>query len=218
MSKLKYNTSNLLNKILNLKVLVLLSNLIFQGIPYMTFGEKLYKISITLFFALMFYLMMGDIILSLCFGHVLNYIVNGQFFVVYRYIGKKDTMNFSILKDFLLLIQRQSEIFNPIDILFTGSFSKGTMSRQSDLDIRIYHKAGFVNSVKSYIMASVLRFSGLLMKFPIDVYCFSDLKFLGPNKVHPSEIPVHIRGEEEFLREFPNSCQLDTQVENLVIK
>ena len=147
MSKLKYNTSNLLNKILNLKVLVLLSNLIFQGIPYMTFGEKLYKISITLFFALMFYLMMGDIILSLCFGHVLNYIVNGQFFVVYRYIGKKDTMNFSILKDFLLLIQRQSEIFNPIDILFTGSFSKGTMSRQSDLDIRIYHKAGFVNSV-----------------------------------------------------------------------
>lgn len=218
MSKLKYNSTNFITKILNFKVIVLISNLIFQGIPYMTFGEKIYKIIITISFALIFYQFTGGFILPLAIGHLLNYVINGQFFVVYRYIGKKDTMNIYALKNFILFINRKSEIFNPIDILFTGSFSKGIMSKQSDLDIRIYHKPGFINSLKSYIMASFLRFSALFMKFPIDVYCFSNLSFLGPRKISIKEIPVHTIGEKEFMSKFPNSPKINDQLEKLTIR
>ena len=41
MSKLKYKPHDFLTKILNLKIFVLFSNLLVQGIRYMSIGEKI---------------------------------------------------------------------------------------------------------------------------------------------------------------------------------
>ena len=84
MSKSKYQKKEIIYKILNFKSIVFLSNIIFQGIRYMSIGEKLYKISITLLLSLPFYLLFNNIYISLIVGHLLNYILNGQFYVVFR--------------------------------------------------------------------------------------------------------------------------------------
>lgn len=182
MSKIKYSKKNILTILLNFKIIVLISNLIFQAIPYMTNGEKIYKISITLIFTFIINSSLNNIFLSFLIGHIINYIINGQFYVVYRYLSNNETMNKEKLYSYIIFIENVSDFFNPLDIIFTGSFATGQMSRQSDLDIRIYHKRGIINSLKCYFMATFLRLTAIFMKFPIDVYCFSNLSFLGPKK------------------------------------
>ena len=215
MSKIKFNEKGFFSKILNFKPFVLLSNIIFQAIPYMTYGEKTYKIMLTLFFSFLINLFLKSFILSLVLGHILNYILNGQFYVVYRYLGQNETMNKEKLIKFIDFILKLSSFFKPLDILFTGSFSKGQMTKQSDLDIRIFHEKGFVSSLSTYFMASILRFSALYMRFPIDIYCFSDLSFLGPHKISEYEVPVHVFSDEKIMNKYPESKNYKSQL-NLI--
>jgi len=84
MSKIKYSKNNILTAFLNFKPIVLISNLIFQGIPYMTIGEKIYKVLITLIFTFSINFLLNNVYMSFFIGHILNYIINGQFYVVYR--------------------------------------------------------------------------------------------------------------------------------------
>lgn len=218
MAKIKYSKNNILTAFLNFKAIVLISNLIFQGIPYMTTGEKIYKVSITLIFTFIINFLLNNVYLSFLIGHIINYIINGQFYVVYRYLSKNETMNKEKLYSYITFIEKVTVFFKPLDIIYTGSFARGQMSRQSDLDIRIYHRQGIVNSLKCYFMATFLRLTAIFMKFPIDVYCFSNLSFLGPKKISKKEIPVHTNGKKEFLSKFPNSPKISDQLEKLIIR
>ena len=208
MAKVKYKNGNLLLDFLSLKPVVLLSNFIFQGMRYMSLGEKLYKFFITLFFSTVIFVFFGNIYISIIIGHLLNYILNGQFFVVYRYLANGRTMSRAKLEEFLILIEKNIDIYKPKDILFTGSFCRGKMSKSSDLDIRIYHNKGFTNSLRAYFFASKLRFMGLFLKFPVDVFCFSDLSFL--NKLDKIEVPVNFLNDKSILKKYPMSkkCKL----------
>ena len=174
MTKLKYKNSGLIYSLMNNKFLVFFSNIIFQGIRYMSVGEKLYKISLTIFFSLIFFQIFRIISLSIFLGHLLNYVVNGQFYVVFRYLSSKRTMSYEDLHQFINLIDKYILIFKPKDILIIGSFSRGKMGKSSDLDVRLYHNESLTDSLKAYFMATILRASGLFIKFPIDIFCFSD--------------------------------------------
>ncbi|MDB4792974.1 hypothetical protein OAG91_01970, partial [bacterium] len=85
---------------------------------------------------------------------------------------------------------------------FTGSFCRGIMSKSSDLDLRIFHDPGFANSLRAYYFASTLRLKGLLLRFPVDVYCFSNLEFL--NKLEKSEVPVSYTGSKRIQERYSN--------------
>ena len=87
MPKIKYNSGSVINKFLSYRLVVLTSNYIFQGIRYMSLGEKIYKISVTIIFSLLVFLLLNNLVISIIIGHTLNYIINGQFFVVYRYLS-----------------------------------------------------------------------------------------------------------------------------------
>lgn len=215
MTKKKYSGKGFLKKILNLKIIVFLSNFIFQGITYMSFGEKIYKISITLLFSLPFYFLNQNIYSSIMIGHLINYILNGQFYVVFRYLSSKRTMSYNDLKDYLKLINKLTKIFSPKDILIIGSFSRGKMNKSSDLDIRLFHDSSFINSIKAYFMATLLRACGLIMKFPIDIFCFSDLKFL--DKINLNEVPVNFLNHEMILNKYPTSNNYKKHIETLII-
>lgn len=215
MTKKKYSGKGFFKKILNLKIIVFLSNFIFQGITYMSFGEKIYKISITLLFSLPFYFLNQNIYSSIMIGHLINYILNGQFYVVFRYLSSKRTMSYNNLKDYLKLINKLTKIFSPKDILIIGSFSRGKMNKSSDLDIRLFHDSSFINSIKAYFMATLLRACGLIMKFPIDIFCFSDLKFL--DKINLNEVPVNFLNHEMILNKYPTSNNYKKHIETLII-
>ena len=85
MRKVKYKNKSIIFNLLNSRIAVLISNVVFQGLMYMSLGEKIYKLSITFMLALWVNMIAGNIFYSLVVGHVLNYIINGQFYVVYRY-------------------------------------------------------------------------------------------------------------------------------------
>ncbi len=68
MPKIKYKDKNFISKILSLKIVVLLSNIIFQGIRYMSIGEKIYKIFITIIFAVMINIFIHNILISFILG------------------------------------------------------------------------------------------------------------------------------------------------------
>jgi L-malate glycosyltransferase len=215
MPKIKHKDHAITSKILNLRLAVLLSNIIFQGIRYMSLGEKIYKISITLLFAFLVNIFLQNVVLSLVTGHFLNYIFNGQYYVVFRYLSSKRTMSKKDLEGFITLIERLNIFFTPKDVLIIGSFCRGEMSLTSDLDIRLYHDSGFLPSIKSYLMATTLRFYGLKRKFPIDIFCFSDLIFL--DKISKKETPVNFMNNKDFLNKYPLSKNYKKQLKELII-
>ena len=215
MPKLKYNETGIIATLLNNRITIFISNFIFQGILYMSLGEKFYKVSLTLFFSLLSYPVITNAYLSVIIGHALNYLLNGQFYVVYRYLFSSKKMDVVKLKSFLDHTHSLISFFRPLDVLYTGSFSKRKMSGASDLDIRIYHNANILSSISAYVFASWLRFYGLISTFPVDVYCFSDLNFLGPHKLNASEIPVHTLGHSKFLSLYPESISVDQNLELL---
>ena len=77
-------------------------NIIFQGILYMSVGEKTYKILITLVLSVLLHMFFRNIFASIICGHLLNYILNGQFYVVHRVFFPNANMNATMLKKYLL--------------------------------------------------------------------------------------------------------------------
>ena len=213
MPKIKYKNKSFLSYVLSLRVVVLLSNIIFQGIRYMSLGEKIYKLSMTLAFALIVYVFLDNILSSIIIGHLLNYILNGQFYVVFRYLSSKQTMSEEDLDEYIGLIEKYIKIYKPLDVLVIGSFCRGKMSKTSDLDIRLYHKNDFQSSLKAYLMATTLRFIGLWIKFPIDIFCFSDISFL--DKISKDEIPVNFLRNDNILEKYTSSVNYKEQIDKL---
>lgn len=215
MPKIKYTSKGLITKFLSYRIVVLLSNLIFQGIRYMSFGERTYKIFLSIIFSCFIYFFIPNLIISLSLGHFANYIINGQFYVVFRYLSSKQVMSMNDLTQFLSFIERDIQRFKVRDILFIGSFSKGKISKTSDLDIRIFHNDNFLDSIYAYLFATKLRLLGLLYKFPVDVFCFSDTKFL--DKINDDEIPVNFIYDSKIIEKYPNSKNIVLHMKTLVM-
>ena len=146
----------------------------------------------------------------------MNYIANGQFYVVYRYLSSNQTMSREDLDKYIRLIEKYIKIFKPLDVLVIGSFCRGKMGKTSDLDIRLYHKNDLASSLKAYIMATLLRFIGLWVKFPIDIFCFSNLNFL--EKIDKEEIPVNFSENKQFLIKYPTSTNYKNHLKGLELK
>ena len=89
------------------------------------------------------------------------------------------------------------------------------MGKSSDLDIRLYHNDSLLDALKAYFMATILRASGLFMKFPIDIFCFSDLNFL--NKINNDEVPVNFLKNDSLLKKFPTSQNYKSHLKKLII-
>lgn len=179
----------------------------------MSTGEKIYKVSITIIFTVFFELALDNILVSVFFAHLLNYIVNGQFYVVYRYFDSNANMRESDLFSYFAFIERNIIIFRPLDVLIIGGVARGSVKSTSDLDIRIYHNDKMLDSIKAYIMATIFRFYGLVTRFPIDVFCFSNLKFL--DKIREDEIPVNFMAHENIVQKYPSSLDYKAQLHKI---
>ena len=189
-------------------------NIIFQGILYMSLGEKFYKISITLLLALFLSTVFDNFVISIICGHVLNYVLNGQFYVVHRYVDSSASMKKDDLANYFLFVEKAINIFNPLDVLIIGGFSRGIIKRTSDLDVRIYHSNTVLGSTKAYLMATVFRFHGLVTRFPIDVFCFSNLDFL--DKIREDEIPINFIKNQKILEKYPLSKNYRLQMDKII--
>ncbi|MDC0585096.1 hypothetical protein OAO71_00235 [Planctomycetota bacterium] len=200
MAKKKYQKGNPLR---NHPVVTVLSYFIFQGMRYMTLGERWFKISITLTLALLLNLAGLHIGVALIVGHALNFVTNGQLPVLMRYVVSDIGLTHDRVRVALTKMQRTAPHFGIIEILIYGSFSRHVMTSTSDLDLRFQHRPGILPSVWAYCYATYIRIWANMSFIPIDVYCFTDSGFL--DRLREDEIPALLLSSQEMSAKYPDA-------------
>jgi predicted nucleotidyltransferase len=200
MAKKKYQNDK---PIKSLAVFTVVSYFIFQGTRYMTPGERWFKISLTLIFALIFRYAGLGFGVALIVGHALNFVTTGQIPVMMRYVVSDVGLNRSKVLMALEKIKATAPRFGIVEVLIYGSFCRHVMKSTSDLDLRIQHRSGVFQSIMAYFYAAYIRIWANLNFIPIDLYCFTEANFL--DRMRDDEIPALLFSSEEMCRKYPDN-------------
>lgn len=167
------------------------SSWLFQGILFMDVTEKIFKILVEILFFIPFYLIFsyyniwGSIILALICSHTLNWIFNGQIFVMLKNLELVNTEKKSF-DNCLRQITKKAEYENSIRIVaVSGSISDKGLKKTSDLDVRIIRNKGILNGFKSCSFVLRARSQAFFNKFPLDIYVFDSYEKLGVADKNP---------------------------------
>lgn len=145
--------------------------------------ERLFKLSIdVLFFTPSFLILSGyttvlvSAILAAFLAHSLNWILNGQFFVVLKNANLLDTEPERFSTYLCGLKARASVNGSVLAVAVIGSLSRGTMGEgSSDIDVRVIRKKGLLNGVMACYFLMKERTRALLRSIPLDIYVFDSI-------------------------------------------
>lgn len=187
-------------------ILLTLSSWTFQGTLYMDTTERYFKITLDLimilpiFLILNYYLnLLTSILLAIILAHTLNWIFNGQIFVLLKNLKLIKTSEQSF-KEYLDGIKIRVENENSIIAAAAyGSISREKLKETSDIDIRIIRKSGFINGFKSCVFVLKERSKSFFNKFPLDIYVLDSIDMIG----------VHIKNEKPVVIYDPNKIWID---------
>lgn len=160
--------------------ILILSNWMLQGILHADRTEKIYKLSFTLVFWLIFFLFSSyvthmtaiyTILITFVIAHSLNWLVNGNFYVliIHRLMLGKLSKNdlFSYLDILGNRIQQQHWVLYAASF---GSICKGKLKDTSDLDLTIVRKKGFKNAIYSILFAIKEKKLADFKGIPLEIY------------------------------------------------
>lgn len=160
--------------------LLILSNWLFQGIPNADKTEKIYKISFTLIFWVGFFILLHTIkdfklliLLASSFflAHTLNWIVNGNFYILFVHrllIAKLKKENlFEYLTVFEARMNQQNWAMYAASF---GSICRGQLKDSSDIDISIVRKPGLKNALASIWFALKEKKLADAKGIPLEIY------------------------------------------------
>lgn len=187
-------------------ILLTLSSWTFQCTLYMDTTERYFKIILDLimilpiFLILNYYLnLLTSILLAIILAHTLNWIFNGQIFVLLKNLKLIKTSEQSF-KEYLDGIKIRVENENSIIAAAAyGSISREKLKETSDIDIRIIRKSGFINGFKACVFVLKERFKSFFNKFPLDIYVLDSIDMIG----------VHIKNEKPVVVYDPNKIWID---------
>lgn len=188
---------------LNHPAVTVASYLVFQGMRYMTSGERTFKIALTIFFTTLLVLAGLHPLIALLFGHGLNFMSNGQIPVLMRYVVSDVGLTGVKVKMALDKFSGTAQKFGVTEILVFGSFSRHSMKSSSDLDLRFYHRPDFFSAFVVYLYATYIRIWANVNFIPIDVYCFSNPAFL--NRMRADENPALLFCSDDMLLKYPKA-------------
>jgi len=191
--------------------LLVISNWCFQGIPNADKTEKIYKIlfsviCILITFSLFFFFsnikLLQIIILSFIIGHTLNWIINGNFFILFIH----RLLIFKTNKDSLFnyLYSLEKKLHSNQWILYTASFGsicRGDLKDSSDIDISVVRKPGFKNALKSILFALKEKKAADFNGIPLEIY-ISDSPQNSIKKFGAEKNPVVIYDPENTIDKY----------------
>jgi len=195
-----------LGVILKSKFGVILSNWLFQGMRFMNRYEIMIKIlldTILLLIILQFIeLTILNFLFSVLLAHTINWVVNGHFFVLMRYVRPfpKRESDFEIFIEKFKSIAMKFECVDSVAIY--GSYCRQCLNENSDLDVRVVVKKGIVAGFCGALFCMFSRFRALLSTFPLDVFCC--VEDAGLEKLRDDEIPVILFDRSGFVTDFYN--------------
>ncbi|AKB36434.1 Glycosyltransferase [Methanosarcina siciliae C2J] len=186
------------------KLMLILMNWVFQSVLYMDRTERTLKVLVTLIptFILFFlfqnyYSELTSIIISFSIAHTLNWIFNGQIFVLLKNVGwvNTDKDKFFIYSSAL---KRRIEKTNFLYLaVIFGSLSRNRLTDSSDLDIRIIRKSGLNNALKCFLFIWHERLLALIYRFPLDIYILDDVS--GLSKINSEEAPIILYDPDNYI-------------------
>ncbi|MGI6078833.1 MAG: hypothetical protein ACOYCB_11885 [Fastidiosipilaceae bacterium] len=141
-----------------------------------------------------------SILVAVFLGHTINWIINGQIFVVFKNLKliKNDHDTFREYID-----EIQSRIKGEPSIQSAaafGSLSRESLKETSDLDVRIIRKPGVLNGIRACVFVLLERSRGLYSGFPIDIFVLDSLDSL--ENLNDDEIPVILCDSDNTLMNF----------------
>lgn len=166
-----------INNTLYLSWISIFTNWAYQGIPTGGRLEKIYKISFTIFFWILFFGLLHliynfSIMRSLIYGfliaHTMNWLLNCNLYVIF--IHRIKWFKVSPIKLFNQLYAIQDRLQNKDWILYStssGGISRGTMNGNSDIDVTLIIKPGIKNAILATIFTvkekKIADFNGIPM-------------------------------------------------------
>jgi len=200
MAKKKYPSAGRLQ---NYPLVTVLSYFIFQGMRYMTLGERAYKLALTVILAFWLFRLGAHPLVAILVGHGVNFVLNGQIPVLMRYVASDIGLTRSkALKSIDKMLYTAGK-FGVVDILIFGSFCRHSMKSTSDLDLRFFHRPDLRSALAAYIYATYIRIWANFNYIPIDVYCFSEPAFL--DRMRSDENPALLFFSKEMRQKYPSA-------------
>ena len=188
---------------LYLKWLLIISSWIFQGIPNLDRSEKIYKIMFCLLLISIFYLWFNyNILYSMIIGHTINWIINGNIFLIliHRLKLLKTNKN-SIFKYSQNLSGRLSKQNWVLYSAAFGSISRGKLNDYSDLDVSIVRKKGFLSCIKGLWFLFIEKQISQIKKIPLEIY-LNDTPESSVKRFLKESKPVIIYDDDNILKGY----------------
>jgi predicted nucleotidyltransferase len=186
------------------KIGALASNWVFQGMRYMQWHERALKLGTGGILAAGTIALLEETSLPvvlevLCIVHTLNWLLNGQFFVLARYLHP--VPNAPARFDEYVELVHAAAMKNPaVDGLAVfGSYCRGAIHEHSDLDVRVIASPGVLGGFRGAWFCMRLRFEAFFRRFPLDVYSFTDMVYL--DRLREDERPIILLDRRGGLQE-----------------
>ncbi|MEN6554378.1 MAG: hypothetical protein ABFC34_16015 [Methanobacterium sp.] len=173
--------------------------------------ERYFKISLDILLFILLYFIINQlvgklesIILAIILAHTLNWIFNGQIFVLLKNLNLLETSKGSFI-EYLDNIEVRLKNENCIIAAAAfGSISREKLKSTSDLDIRIIRKPGIRNAIKACIFLLKERTLSFFKFFPLDIYVLDDFDM----------ISEHIKNEKPIVIFDPEKIFEKTNLRN----
>lgn len=186
-----FNKGQTHHKFTRIPVLIF-SNWLFQGIFYMDRFEKTIRVLLEFIWvallSLMLFQFLGiltSILFSIIIVHTIDWILNCQFFALFKKFGWVHT-SFEKFNFFNSALEKLGSRNKGIEsILLCGSISRGSQTNESDLDVRVIRRGGLINGIRAYAFCVWARFMAFIKAFPLDLYLFDEIESL--KKVRSTE-------------------------------
>lgn len=185
----------LINALFKFKLFIIISNWIFQGMLYADKTERAFRLLLDGLMTLILYAFFINLIqgaytvltFSFFVAHTVNWIFNGQLFVLGRYVGVKPKKQDHFDK-YINKLKYRAEREKSIKLVAVyGSMSRNDLSESSDLDVRILRKRGFLNGLNACLFGFSERTIALFSRFPLDMYVIDSPNHL--LKMRSDEVP-----------------------------
>jgi predicted nucleotidyltransferase len=188
----------LINSLFKYRFFIIITNWIFQGMLYADKTERSFRLLIDLILIFLLFPVISYLIsnlyivfvLSFFIAHTINWVFNGQLFVLGRYLGIKPNKQnefLDYLNELKIRVERESSIQF---VAAYGSMSREELSDTSDLDVRIIRKDGVINGIRACLFGFKERSKALFNRFPLDLYVIDSKNQL--SKMRSDEEPIII--------------------------
>lgn len=161
-----------------------LSSWLFQGILFMDATERIFKISIDLLIFVPIYLILSHynivlgVVFALLLAHTLNWIFNGQIFVLLKNLNLTRTEKNSFTNYIIYIKKLAQDETSIVAVGVSGSITSEELKETSDLDVRIIRRKGILNGFRSCFFVLIQRSKAFFKRFPLDIYVFDSYKKL----------------------------------------